>query len=83
MYNRLCIIILYKKFFIGLYFKRDKITQKTHFRNIISANVLLIDIEGHTYIEKDGQIFIYHIFEINITNANNIPYYNINIVLQK
>jgi len=51
--------------------------------NIISANVLLIDIEGHTYIEKDGQIFIYHIFEINITNANNIPYYNINIVLQK
>ena len=47
--------------------------------NIILANVLLVDIEGDTYIEKNVQIFIYHIFEINITNTNNIAYYNINI----
>jgi len=55
-------------------FKRNVIPM-----NIVPTNVLLVDIEGHTYIEKDGQIFICHIFEINITNTNNITY----IILQK
>ena len=47
--------------------------------NIVSANVLFVNIEGNTYIKKNGQIFICHIFEINIINTNNIAYYNINI----
>ena len=55
-------------------FKRNVIPM-----NIVPTNVLLVDNEGHTYIEKDGQIFICHIFEINITNTNNITY----IILQK
>ena len=84
---------MYKNFFIGLpCFKRDEITQKTRYSvmNIVPANMLFVNIEGHTYIEKNSQIFICHIFEINITNMNNIAYYNINttkinvsILLQK
>ena len=40
-----------------------------HVRNIIyiyiPANVLLVNIEGHTYIEKDSQILICQINFIN------------------
>ena len=37
--------------------------------SIVPANVLLLDIEGHAYNEKDisDHTFICHIFEINIT----------------
>jgi len=42
--------------------------------NIVPANMLFVNIEGHTYIEKNSQIFICHIFEINITNTNSITY---------
>ena len=34
--------------------------------NIVPANRLFVNIEGHAYIEKNGQIFICHIVEINI-----------------
>ena len=60
---------MYKNLFIELpSCKRDKITQKTRYSvmNIVPANRLFVNIEGHAYIEKNGQIFICHIVEINI-----------------
>ena len=43
--------------------------------------MLLLDIEGHAYNEKDisDHTFICHIFEINITITNSIAYCDINI----
>ena len=45
---------MYEKCFTDqLYFKRDKITQKTHHfaTKIVPVNVSLVDIEGHAYNE--------------------------------
>ena len=54
-------------------FKRDKITQKTRYSvmNIVPANMLIVNIEGHTYIEKMAKysfvIFLKLILQIQAT----------------
>ena len=82
MYNHLYIII--KIFLSGCHVLKEIRSLKRHvipwwILYNTSKHVICKHWRSYLYWEN-GQMFICHIFEINITYTNNIAYYNINII---